>query len=60
MNKKVSTISWIWDRYCAKYTEIRKAANSPFIGEIPTKNGYSQIRSSLKYEINQFSSSLKQ
>ena len=48
MNKKISTISWIWDRYGAKYTEIRKATNSPFISKMPTKNGYSQIRSSLE------------
>ena len=60
MNKKISTISWIWDHYGAKYTEIRKATNGLYISKIPTKNGYSQIRSSLEYEINEFSSSLKQ
>ena len=43
MNKKISTISWIWDHYGAKYTEIRKATNGLYISKIPTKNGYSQI-----------------
>ncbi len=39
MSKKISTISWIWDNYSAKFTEIRKAINGIVSGtKVPTKN----------------------
>ena len=41
MENKISTISWIWDRYGSQFTEIRKAINDRIDREnIPTNQVY--------------------
>ena len=60
MENKISTISWIWDRYGSQFTEIRKAINDRIDREnIPTNRGYLKTIDSRDYKMNEFNSQLK-
>ena len=60
MSRKVSTISWIWDHYGARYTEMRKAINSTAcVSQIPTENKYFRISPSINNHKHEFTSSFK-
>ena len=60
MENKISTISWIWDRYGSQFTEIRKAINDRIDREnIPTNRVYLKTIDSRDYKMNEFNSQLK-
>ena len=60
MSRKVSTISWIWDHYGARYTEVRKAINSTAcVSQIPTENRYFRISPSVNHQKHEFTCSIK-